>query len=72
MNVIRSLLPVVVVSVLAGCATAPTSPPSPVETAALAVLAPVLFPPSTISVVRATGSRQREPAVDDAQPGIAA
>ena len=39
MNVIRSLLPVVVVSVLAGCATAPTSPPSPVETAALAVLA---------------------------------
>ena len=38
MNVIRSLLPVVV-SVLAGCATAPTSPPSPVETAALAVLA---------------------------------
>jgi HEAT repeat protein len=39
MNVIRSLLPVVVVSVLAGCATAPTSPPRPVETAALAVLA---------------------------------
>ena len=39
MNVIRSLLPVVVVSVLAGCATAPTSPPSPVETAALDVLA---------------------------------
>lgn len=39
MNVIRSLLPVLVVSVLAGCATAPTSPPSPVETAALAVLA---------------------------------
>jgi HEAT repeat protein len=39
MNVIRSLLPVLVVSVLAGCATAPTSPSSPVETAALAVLA---------------------------------
>lgn len=39
MNVIRSLLPVLVGLVLAGCATAPISPPSPVETAALAVLA---------------------------------
>ncbi|PHX85570.1 MAG: hypothetical protein CK538_06190 [Opitutia bacterium] len=39
MKFIRSLLPVFVVLVLAGCATAPTSPPSPVETAGLAVLA---------------------------------
>lgn len=39
MKFIRSLLPVLVVWVLAGCATAPTSPPSPIETAALSVLA---------------------------------